>query len=115
MIFSLDEYDYYVCCGRTDMRKGAFALAAIVQQEMQLDVFSKTMFLFCGSGHKVLKILFWDNNGFSLFQKRLQTGTFAWPKDEAEAKKIMYDDIKRLLQGEDVFRRIPVLSGSYLL
>jgi len=115
MIFSLDEYEYYVCCGRTDMRMGAFSLAAKVQQEMQLDVFSKTLFLFCGSGHKVLKILFWDKNGFILYHKRLQTGTYAWPKDEVEAKKITYNDIERLLQGEDVFRRIPVLSGHYLM
>lgn len=115
MIFSLDQYEFVVCCGKTDMRKGAYTLAAIVQHELQLDVFSHTMFLFCGSGHKLLKILFWDQNGFVLYQKRLQRGTFAWPKDENEAKKITYDDIKRLLQGEDIFRRIPVLRGHYLM
>ena len=97
------------------MRKGAYSLAAIVQHELQLDVFSKTLFLFCGSAHKVLKMLFWDKNGFVLYQKRLQKGTFAWPKDENEAKQIAYDDIKRLLQGEDVFRRIPVLRSHYVL
>ena len=97
------------------MRKGAYSLAAIVQHELQLDVFSNTLFLFCGSAHKVLKMLFWDKNGFVLYQKRLQKGTFAWPKDENEAKQIAYDDIKRLLQGEDVFRRIPVLRSHYLL
>jgi len=115
MIFSLEDYEYYVCCGRTDMRKGAYSLAAIVQHELQLDVFSNTLFLFCGSAHKVLKMLFWDKNGFVLYQKRLQKGTFAWPKDEQEAKQITYDDIQRLLQGEDVFRRIPVLRSHYLL
>jgi len=97
------------------MRKGAYSLAAIVQHELQLDVFSNTLFLFCGSAHKVLKMLFWDKNGFVLYQKRLQKGTFAWPKDEQEAKQITYDDIQRLLQGEDVFRRIPVLRSHYLL
>ncbi len=115
MILSIDEYEFYVCCGRTDMRKGVYTLAAKVQHEFQLDVFSHTMFLFCGSGHRLLKILFWDKNGFVLYQKRLQRGTFAWPKNESEAKKITYEDIKRLLQGEDIFRRIPVLSGHYLL
>ena len=114
MILPLDHYDFFVCCGKTDMRKGAYTLAAIVQHELQLDVFSNTMFLFCGSNRKLLKILYWDKNGFALFQKRLQRGTYAWPKDEHEAKKVTHEDIRRLLQGEDVFRRIPVLRDHYL-
>lgn len=94
MIFPLDHYEFFVCCGKTDMRKGAYTLAAIVQHELHLDVFSNTMFLFCGSGHKLLKILFWDKNGFVLYQKRLQKGTYAWPKNAHEAKKVTYEDIK---------------------
>ena len=115
MIFPLDHYEFFVCCDKTDMRKGAYTLAAIVQHELHLDVFSNTMFLFCGSGHKLLKILFWDKNGFVLYQKRLQKGTYAWPKNAHEAKKVTYEDIKRLLQGEDVFRIIPLLRGHYLM
>ena len=39
----------YIVCGYTDMRKAIDVLAAIVQQNFKLDVFSGSLFLFCGS------------------------------------------------------------------
>ncbi len=38
----------YIVCGYTDMRKAIDGLAAIVQQNFKLDVFSGSLFLFCG-------------------------------------------------------------------
>ena len=38
----------YIVCGYTDMRKAIDGLAAIVQQNFGLDVFSGSLFLFCG-------------------------------------------------------------------
>ena len=40
--------DIYIACGYTDMRKSIDGLAAVVQEEFQLDPFSPSLFLFCG-------------------------------------------------------------------
>ena len=50
----------YIACGYTDMRKSIDGLAAIVQQQFQLDPFSNTLFLFCGRNRNRMKALFWE-------------------------------------------------------
>ena len=46
--------------------------------------------------------------------KRIPKGTFAWPDTEKEAMKVTMDDVRRLLSGEDLFRKLPVSSGTIL-
>ena len=111
MFFSSDEYRYYIRPGMTDMRKGSVRLASLVKYGMRLDATEKAMFLFCGSQRKVLRVLVWDGNGFWLMTKRLVAGTFSWPESEEEAREISVEDLKGLLDGKDVFRRLPVFRG----
>lgn len=61
----------YIACGYTDLRRGIDGLAAIVQQEFQLDPFTNTLFLFCGRRRDRIKTLYWEGNGFVLLYKRL--------------------------------------------
>lgn len=98
----------------TDMRKGAICLASLVKYEMKLCAADKAMFLFGGSRRKMLRVLVWDGNGFWLMTKRLVTGTFSWPESEEEAREIGVQDVKGLLEGKDVFRRLPVF-GSIII
>ena len=105
----LYSYNYYIRPGVTDARKCWVGLSEIVQEEMKKDLFSKSMFLFCNKNRKVLKIILWDN-GYWVLQKRLVKGTFCWPKTEKEVKKITVEDVIRLINGEDVFRRIPEIE-----
>lgn len=111
MFFDFDSYNYYVSPGTTDMRRGSDSLAQFVTEHMRMDPFSKNMFLFCSKNKKVLCVLVWDN-GFWIMKKKLYSGTFAWPKDEAQALKITVDDVKRVIRGDDVFRRIPELGNE---
>ena len=62
----------YIACGYTDMRKSIDGLAAIVQQQFQLDPFSNTLFLFCGRNRTRMKALLWEGDGFVLLYKRLK-------------------------------------------
>ena len=66
----------FLACGFTDMRKSIDGLAAIVQQNFQLDPFSNALFIFCGRRHDRLKALLWCGDGFLLLYKRLDNGRF---------------------------------------
>lgn len=65
--------------GATDMRKSIDALAALVTYAVRQDPLSSQLFVFCSRDRSRLKILFWDQNGFWLFYKRLERGRFRWP------------------------------------
>ena len=108
MFFDYSQYTYYVAPGGTDMRKGAESLSLLVQEKLELSPQSKKMFLFCSKSKKTLCILVWDN-GFWAMRKKLFSGTFAWPKDSTQALQITVEDVKRVVRGDDIFRRIPVL------
>ena len=54
--------------GHTDMRKQAAGLSLLVTEEMQLDPFSQHLFFFCNKRRNVLKAVYWDKNGFCLWQ-----------------------------------------------
>lgn len=105
------SYAYYIRPGATDSRKSWGKLGETVENEMRLDVHSKAMFLFCNGRRNCLKILAWDN-GYWVLSKRLVSGTFCWPMDEEEARRIGPDDVRRLISGEDIFRKIPEVKGK---
>ncbi|ABS06772.1 MULTISPECIES: IS66 family insertion sequence element accessory protein TnpB [Shewanella] len=70
----------YLVTGVTDMRKSIDGLSLIVAQHLEMDPFSESWFIFCNRHRDKLKILFWDTNGFWLYYRRLEKGTFKWPK-----------------------------------
>lgn len=109
MFFEFNRYSYYVAPGGTDMRKGSESLSRLVRDMLKLNPLSRSMFLFCSKNRKTLAVLVWDN-GFWLMKKKLYSGTFAWPRDASQALQITVDDVKRVVRGDDVFRRIPRLS-----
>lgn len=112
MFFDYKKYNYYIQPGRTDMRKGAANLVVQIKEKMHLDPFTNSIFIFCGSGGKMIKVIIWDGNGFWLMSKKLVSGTFAWPADENEAMKLKYEDIARLFSGEDIFRKLPQFKNG---
>lgn len=78
----------YVACGYTDLRRGIDGLAGLVQEQFQLNVFDDALFLFCGRRTDRIKGLYWDKNGFLLLYKRLERGSFRWPRTTHEALQI---------------------------
>jgi transposase len=72
-MLDLNKLDHiYLACGQTDMRKSIDGLSAIVQEEFQLDLYSNSLFLFCGRKNDRIKALYWDGDGFLLMYKRLE-------------------------------------------
>ena len=72
-----------------DMRKGFEGLRALVEQRLREDVKSGALFVFTNKRHTRLKVLYFDGTGLWLMSKRLEEGTFAWPKaDDGCAVKL---------------------------
>ena len=92
----------YVVCGRTDLRRGIDGLAAIVQQQFELDPFTNTLFLFCGRRRDRIKGLYWEGDGFVLLYKRLEAGCFQWPRSESEARALSPQQYRWLMEGLSV-------------
>ncbi len=60
MLKELPVSNIYIVCGHTDMRKSIDGLAAIIGQKFQLDLFTDSLFLFCGRRRNKLKALLWE-------------------------------------------------------
>ena len=99
MLKELSVANIYIVCGHTDMRKSIDGLAAIVQNQFKLDLFSDSLFLFCGRRRDRLKALLWEGDGFVLLYKRLETGRFNWPRNEQEVRNLSREQFIWLLQG----------------
>ncbi len=66
----------YLACGTTDMRKGFDGLSMLAQDVLKQDPFAGHLFCFRGRRGDLVKILYWDGQGFCLFAKRLEKGRF---------------------------------------
>src|SRR5215469_11299141 len=104
MIIDLNKARIFIRPGTTDLRKAVNGLSAMVQEEMKQDPFSGSVYLFCNSGRKLLKAVYWDKTGFWLSQKRLEQNKFPWPQDEVEAKNFQGEELRMLLAGIDFFK-----------
>jgi transposase len=72
-----------------DMRKGFNGLYAAVTERLGEDPHSGTLFVFSNRRHTRIKILCWDGTGLWVLTKRLERGTFSWPKNmEADRVKL---------------------------
>ena len=100
--------DIYIACGYTDMRKSIDGLAAIVQQQFQMDPFSPTLFLFCGKRRDRFKALLWEGDGFILFYKRLENGTFRWPRSQEEVIPITWQQFRWLMEGLELEQKTAI-------
>lgn len=92
----------YIACGYTDLRRGIDGLATIVQQKFQLDPFTNALFLFCGRRTDRIKGLYWEGDGFLLLYKRLEAGSFQWPRNSEEATQITPQQYRWLMEGLNV-------------
>ena len=89
----------YIACGHTDMRKSIDGLSVMVAQNFNLDPFQNALFLFCGRKRDRLKALFWEGDGFMLLYKRLENGSFQWPKNIEEVRSITQQQYRWLVEG----------------
>lgn len=94
----------WLCTAAADMRKGFDSLAALVREGLQLDPLSGHLFLFVGRRRDRLKLLYWDSDGFALWYKRLEEGTFRLPpaKVSGASVELKASELAMLLAGIDL-------------
>jgi len=115
MELNVEEYDFYLKPGVTDMRNRCTGLSRIVQDQMMLMPFSKSVFLFCGKDRKKIVAIVWNNNGWIEISKRLECrGTFKWPDSEEAALRTNISQIILALKGVDIWRTLPLLSPEFV-
>lgn len=97
-----------------DFRKSFNGLTAIVQNEMKLDLFWPSLFIFCGKRRKSIKILYWDYTGLALWYKKLETDIFLWPKKNSdEVITVSSKELQWLLDGIDFWHTSRHLEKNY--
>ena len=91
----------WIAVGQTDMRRGMNSLALLVQEALKRDPHGGDLYVFRGKSGKLIKVLWHDGLGMSLYAKRLERGRFIWPSTSGEAVTITVAQLGYLLEGID--------------
>lgn len=94
----------WLCMAPTDMRRGFDRLAEQGQSITRQDPQSGHLFVFRSRGGDRLKVLYWDADGYCIWYKRLEEGTFKMPKLEADQKSVELraSELAMILDGIDL-------------
>ena len=95
----------YLCLTACDMRKSFDSLHALVREYLELDAFAGHLFVFASRRRDRVKILYWDRDGFALWSKRLEEGTYVVPfgeRGEERRREITAQELAALLSGIDL-------------
>ena len=95
----------FVALGATDMRKSFDTLAQEVRAAIGEDPLGGSLFVFSNRSRTRIKVLWFDRGGFWLLARRLERGTFAWPKPSSIAAsklELRASELAALLDGIDL-------------
>jgi len=94
----------WLCTGPTDMRRGFDRLAEQAQQMTRQDPRAGHLFIFRSRGGDRLKALYFERDGYALWYKRLEEGTFKMPKLAAEqaSVELRASELAMILDGIDL-------------
>jgi transposase len=95
-----------------DMRQGFDGLSQLVRDRIAQDPLSGHLFVFRNKRRDRIKILYWDKDGFALWYKRLEKGTFRFPEAKDGRVEVTPAEMAAVLEGIDLSRarRLPRFS-----
>lgn len=101
MLFHYQIGRYFLYTLPTDMRKGFDALCGTVYNEMKLDPLNGDLYIFINRARNQIKMLHWQHDGFAIFYKRLEKGTYEIPVAEINLShaNIPIEQLLFILQG----------------
>ena len=91
----------WIATGHTDMRRGMNSLALLVQEAFKRDPHGGDLYVFRGKSGSLIKILWHDGIGMSLYAKRLERGRFIWPSATTGVVSISTSQLAYMLDGID--------------
>ena len=116
-----DSRRYYVCQRYVRMNMGINGLSKIVSNELKQPLLGGDVFIFFGKSRQMVKLLCWDGDGFLLYQKRLERGTFELPrfKPGQKAAEMPYRTLSAIMRGVSLksvrYRNRLRIGNSYYL
>lgn len=101
MMLSLSPgYQYYLHRGVTDFRCGMHSLSGLVRRELGQDPLNGAVYIFFNRKRTQVKLLHFEGDGFALYQKRLEKGTYEMPSSADEKEiRISRESLQFILQG----------------
>jgi transposase len=91
----------WLAAGVTDLRRGMYGLAALVEMTLMSNVYEGHVFVFRGRRGDLVKLLWADRDGLCLFAKRLERGRFVWPQVSSGSVHLTPAQLSMLLEGID--------------
>jgi transposase len=92
----------FLCTTATDMRKSFDGLHGLIVEVLRQDPLSGDWFVFLNRRRDRLKIMTWELDGFSIWYKQLQSGTFALPEHDGQALSLTSTQLALILSGVDL-------------
>lgn len=96
---------YFLYTGATDMRRHFDSLSGLVTSGMQQNVFSGDIFIFLNKRRNQIKLLLFEGDGFSIYHKRLERGTYELPHNDQGAMSCSLSHQQLLLMLEGIALR----------
>jgi len=94
------QMDYFLYLQPTDMRKGFDGLSGIVQNILHQNPMNGCVYIFINRRANRMKLLVWEENGFTLYYKRLEQGCFELPiSDNHEGLTIKWETLMLIISG----------------
>ena len=92
---------YFLYAGSTDMRKGFDSLSGLISSQMNKNALDGSVFVFFNKKHNQVKLLLWEGDGFALYYKRLEKGTYELPAytDNSSSLSLTAQQLQLILQG----------------
>jgi hypothetical protein len=94
---NLKHIKIYLRLGSTSFNLGIPGLISLIENGMGIHMDDQSIFCFCSKSKKQIKIIYKENAGYFLIQRRIRYGTFPWPQDNEEAALVDYEILKALL------------------
>lgn len=94
----------YLAAQPADLRKSFDSLAAVVREGLQGDPMSGDIFVFRNKAADRIKLLVWEEDGYAIWYKRLEAGSYRFPSapEELPRVEIRAADLVMLLAGIDL-------------
>jgi transposase len=92
----------FLCTVPCDMRRSFDGLSMMAEHIVRANPLSGHLFVYCNKRTDRLKILYWDRDGWAIWYKRLEAGTFQYPFHDSGRKEIAAWELGVLLEGIDL-------------
>jgi transposase len=92
----------WVCIGPVDGRKSFDGLTAVVTAQLSRDPLSGDLFVFKNRRGDRLKILAWQGDGFAMYLRRLERGTFVFPSAKTAEVSVTATELAMILGGVEL-------------